>query len=70
MIKMVKTVKHKGYVIQQTDYNNHYMIFDEKGNMILHSSHNKALDENGLKRLIENFIELSKIIFKKEKSDD
>ena len=56
---MIRTVKHKGYTIQQTDYNNHYMIFNDNGEMVMHCSCTKKLNEDGLKEAIESFIRLS-----------
>ena len=42
------TFEHKGYVLQQSDYNNHFMIFkDDK--MVYHAQYDKKLTEDEAK---------------------
>lgn len=52
-----KTVEYKGYILQQSNYNYHYMIFkDEK--MVCHAQYDKKLTEDEAKERIEFFIDL------------
>ena len=51
--------KHKGYVLQQTSYNWHYLIFDlESGQCVLHASCTSKLTEEEAKERIEAFLKL------------
>lgn len=49
--------EHKGYVLQQTSYNWHYLIFDaESGQCLLHASCTAKLTEEEAKDHIERFL--------------
>lgn len=51
------TFEHKGYVLQQSDYNNHFMIFkDDK--MVCHSQCTEKLDQKKAEENIDFFIDL------------
>lgn len=53
------TVEHKGYVLQQSDYNNHYMVFKD-GRWVCHASCTKKLTGEEAREHIERFIELTR----------
>lgn len=53
--------EHKGYVLQQSDYNNHYMIFEkESGQRVMHCQCGKKLTEQEAKEAIEFYLDLIK----------
>lgn len=49
--------EHKGYVLQQSGYNNHYMIF-KGGEMVMHCQCTKKLDQKGAEEAIDFYIDL------------
>ena len=49
------TFEHKGYVLQQSNYTNHYMIF-KNNSVVLHASCTGKLTENEAKEHIERYI--------------
>lgn len=50
--------EYKGYILQQSNYNNHYMIFkDDK--MVMHCQYNKKLDQKGAEEAIDFYIDLT-----------
>lgn len=52
--------KHKGYTLTQADYNNHYMIFDENGHMVMHVPYDKPITvQEKAVEFIEHYIMLS-----------
>lgn len=54
---MDRQYEHKGFVLIQTDYNWHYMIFDKKSRkMMLHASCGEPLTEEEAIQAIENLI--------------
>lgn len=55
----MNTYKHKGYTLSQTDYNYHYMIFDEGGNMVCHVPYDKPITEEKAVEFIEHYILIS-----------
>lgn len=55
----MNTYKHKGYTLSQTDYNYHYMIFDENGKMVMHVPYNKPVTQEKAVEFIEAYILLS-----------
>lgn len=55
----MNTFKHKGYTLSQTDYNYHYMIFDENGNMVCHVPYDKPVTEEKAVEFIEHYILIS-----------
>lgn len=53
------TVEHRGYVLQQSDYNHHYMIIDKaKEEWVLHASCTEPLTEKEAREHIDNFLRL------------
>lgn len=54
-------INYKGYVILQSDYNNHVSIYKD-GKMIFHSHISEKLNEDNLKQLVEIMIKLKKDI--------
>lgn len=42
---MTQKFTHKDYVLTQTDYNHHFMIFASDGHMVMHVPYNKTLTE-------------------------
>ena len=55
----VCTYEHKGYTLQQTSYNWHYMIIkDDK--MVMHCQCGKKLTEQEAKEVIEFYLDLIK----------
>ena len=51
------TVTHKGYRLIQSDYNKHYMIFeDTTKRFVMHAQYNKELTEGEAREEIERFI--------------
>lgn len=49
--------EHKGYVLQQSSYNNHYMIIkDDK--MVMHCQCTEKLDQKGAEEAIDFYIDL------------
>ncbi len=51
-------VKHRGHTIIQSDYNNHYMIYDGEGKFVCHAQCTEKLTEEQLKEKIDIYIEL------------
>ena len=50
-------VTHKGYTLVQSEYSNHYAIFEDKTNrFVMHSQYNKRLTQEKAKEHIENFL--------------
>ena len=55
----LNTYEYKGYVLEQTSYNWHYMIFKkDSGRCVLHASCTKKLNEKEAKRAIDLCLEL------------
>lgn len=55
--------EHRGYLLQQTPYNWHYIIYDLKSDkMVLHAQCNEELTEEKAKEKIDAYIELMNII--------
>ena len=61
--------EYKGYILQQSNYNNHYMIFkDDK--MVMHCQCTEKLNQKKAEENIDFFIDLSSGKIKpKEKGD-
>ena len=53
-------VTYKGLTLQQSAYNNHYMIFDERGNPLLHANYSKPLTEFEAYRRIDEYLSYRK----------
>lgn len=53
---MTYTYEHKGYILQQTTYNWHYMIFDKIGNLRMHASCKKKLSKKEAVNIIEAYL--------------
>lgn len=52
------TFEYKGYILQQSNYNYHYMIFkDEK--MVMHCQCQKKLDQKGAEEAIGFYLDLT-----------
>jgi hypothetical protein len=49
---------YKNYTLEQSNYNNHYMIFDKEGNMICHCSCTKILTDEEKKEAIRNHLKI------------
>ena len=50
--------EYKGYVLQQSGYNNHYMIFkDDK--MVMHCQCDRKLDQKGAEEAIDFYLNLT-----------
>lgn len=50
-----RVFKHKGYVLQQSSYNNHFMIFkDDK--MVMHCQCIKKLNQKKAEKEIDSYI--------------
>ena len=50
--------EYKGYVLQQSGYNNHYMIFKDN-HMVMHCQHDKKLDQKGAEEAIDFYLNLT-----------
>lgn len=56
---MIKRYQYKGYELQQTDYNWHYVIVDLKTKKwVFHCSCNIELNEEGMKNAIDLYLKL------------
>lgn len=56
------TYEHKGFILQQSSYNWHYMIIDPKRDkMVLHASCAKPLTEDEAKAAIDAYLTLVQI---------
>lgn len=53
---MTNTYEHKGFILQQTDYNWHYMIFDSVGNLKMHVQYRKKLSKKEAIGIIEDYL--------------
>lgn len=53
---MIDTYEYKGYILQQTDYNYHYMIFDPAGNFKMHAQCKKKLSKKEAIDIIEAYL--------------
>lgn len=61
---MTQKFTHKGYTLTQTDYNYHYMVFENDGHMVMHVPYDKPLTEEKAREFIEHYILLA------EKTDE
>lgn len=62
------TYEHKGYVLEQTSYNWHYMIFNQTtGAWVCHAACTKKLSEQEAKERIDRFLELRDLRMEDEK---
>ena len=53
------TYEHKGYILEQTSYNWHYMIFKkDTGQWVCHAQCKKKLTEEEAKQSIECYLKL------------
>lgn len=67
----MKKYQYKGYELQQTSYNWHYVIIDLKTNeRVFHAACTKELNEEEMKRAIEIFLSLRNSIEDLKDSDD
>lgn len=48
-------VEHRGYFIQQSDYNNHIMIIKDE-RMVLHSQYEEKLTEKQLRGIVDGYL--------------
>lgn len=56
-------VTHKGYTLVQSEYSNHYAIFEDKtSRFVMHSQYNERLTEETAKEHIENFIKFREMV--------
>lgn len=53
----MQRVTHRGYTAVQSPRNNHIMI-GKAGKMVYHSQYDKPLTEEGLRKAIDDFIQL------------
>lgn len=53
---MAKKVEYKGYTVVQSDYNNHVMIADANGNMVMHAQCTRSKSEEELLKMAERYI--------------
>ena len=52
-------LEYKGYILQQSSYNNHYMIIKaDTKHMVMHVSYSKKLSVEEAKEAIERCIEI------------
>lgn len=52
--------EHKGYTLSQVYYNNHYMIFDSNGCMVMHVPYDRPITtQEKAAELIEHYIMLA-----------
>ena len=54
-------VEHKGYTLQQSGYNNHFMIIKDN-KIVCHAQYNKKLTEQEAKEKIDLFLKLAEVI--------
>jgi septal ring factor EnvC (AmiA/AmiB activator) len=52
------TYEHRGFVLQQTSYNWHYMIINSDGRPVMHCQYSEKLSEDEAKRMIDDYLEL------------
>lgn len=60
------TVHHRGYILQQSEYNNHYMIIYDNGKearVVLHASCTEPLSEEEAKEHIDNYLMMKERLF-------
>ena len=56
-------VKHKGYILNQNEYDNHYIIIDiSASRMCCHVQYDKKLTKEEAKEAIERFLEIRRLI--------
>lgn len=53
----MRRVMHRGYTAVQSPRNNHVMI-GKAGKMVYHSQYDKPLTEEGLRKAVDDFIQL------------
>lgn len=52
-------IAYKGYTLIRSEYNNHYMIFeDESGRAVRHAQCQEKLTEETAKEILKNFVEM------------
>lgn len=56
---MTQKFTHKGYTLEQTSYNNHFVIFNESGYRVMHVPYDKPLTEEKAQELIEHYLFLA-----------
>lgn len=61
--------EHRGYVLKQSGYNNHFMIFKD-GKMVCHSQGTEKLDQKKAEENIDFFIDLINGKIKPKEKDD
>lgn len=64
------TYEHRGFVLQQTSYNWHYMIINANGRPVMHCQYNKKLSEDEAKRMIDDYLELREEVTIAEKESE
>ena len=52
-------IEYKGYVVSQSDYNNHVMIIKD-GHMVMHAQCTKKMTERELQKEVDMFLEIVK----------
>jgi hypothetical protein len=60
--------EYKGYLLKQSGYNNHYMIFKD-GEMMIHCQCTEKLDQKKAEESIDTFIELANGTFRINRKD-
>lgn len=52
------TYEHRGFVLQQTSYNWHYMIINANGRPVMHCQYSEKLTEDEARQTIDDYLEL------------
>lgn len=56
---MARKIEYKGYIIVQSDYNNHVMIADADGRMMMHASCTHRMTDDELRDMIERYVTMT-----------
>ena len=56
---MARKIEYKGYTIVQSDYNNHVMIADAEGRMMMHASCTRRMSDKELREMVERYISMT-----------
>ncbi len=56
---MARKIEYKGYIIVQSNYNNHVMIADADGRMMMHASCTHRMDDDELRDMVERYVTMT-----------
>ncbi len=58
-MRKTNTFKHNGYTLKQTLCNNHYIIYDSEGKMVMHCACTGRISEEQAKKHIDFYTQIT-----------